>query len=161
MKQLFFTLSLFFLVCTGLQSQESITLQVGRPSAKVGETVCVPITVADFSGILSTQYTVQWDARYLEFVSVDNFGLPWLSPSNFGTQKTQEGLLTVVWIDNALRGITRTDGQPIYEICFKVKAGRGQEAYIGFTESPTPFEVVNQSEQVIMLNALPGGVQIQ
>jgi len=142
-------------------AQEGITLAVGEETGAVGETVCVPVTASNFSGILSTQYTLQWDARYLEFATITNFGLPWLSGSNFGDQKAADGLLTVVWIDNALRGVDRTSDQVLFEICFKVKAGRGQKAYIGFAEEPTPFEVVNLAEEVILLNPVAGGIVVK
>lgn len=142
-------------------AQDGITLKVGEKTAAVGETICVPVTASDFSGILSMQYTLQWDTRYLEFETITNFGLPWLSGSNFGDQKADQGLLTVVWIDNSLRGVDRSPDQVLFDICFKVKAGRGQKAYIGLTEEPTPFEVVNRAEEVILLNPVAGGVLIK
>lgn len=155
---IFLTLSCSF---SASYAQDGITLQVGEKTAAVGETVCVPITANDFTGILSTQYTLQWDTRYLEFETITNFGLPWLSGSNFGDQRTADGLLTVVWIDNSLQGVDRTADQVLFDVCFEVKAGRGQKAYIGFAEDPTPFEVVNRAEQVILLNPVPGGVIVK
>lgn len=142
-------------------AQGGVTLALGTESAEVGETICVPVTVADFQNILSMQYTLQWDQRYLEFETISDFGLPWLSGNNFGTQKTAEGLLTVVWIDNSLQGVTKMDGQPVFTICFKVTGGRGQKAYVGFTENPTPFEVVNKQEKVVSLNPVAGGVNVK
>ncbi len=141
--------------------QAGVTFSLGTESAEVGESICVPVTVADFQNILSMQYTLQWDQRYLEFETISDFALPWLSGNNFGTQKTAEGLLTVVWIDNSLQGVTKMDGQPVFTICFKVKGGRGQKAYVGFTENPTPFEVVNKQEKVLSLNPVSGGVNVK
>lgn len=151
----------FLLTSISLVAQQSVTFAVGTTSGEVGETVCVPVTVADFQGLLSMQYTIQWDQRYLEFSGVQDFGLPWLSESNFGTQLSKDGLLTVVWIDNSLQGVTRADGQPVYQLCFKIKGGRGQAAFIGLTEKPTPFEVVNRQEKVLPLQAVAGSIQVK
>lgn len=160
MRIFLFLLSFHFL-CQGLHAQQTVTFAVGTVSGEVNQTVCVPVSVADFQNLLSMQYTIQWDNRFLEFSGVQDFGLPWLSESNFGTQLAGEGKLTVVWIDNALQGVTRTDGQPIYNLCFKIKGGRGQSAYIGLTQQPTPYEVVNKQEKVLPLNAVSGAIQVK
>jgi hypothetical protein len=137
-----------------------LTLVAEHKVARSGQEVCVNISVADFNKLLSMQYSLVWDPEVLAFENVQGFNLPYLGENNFGLNRKDKGILTFVWIDNALKGISLADGTVIYQICFKVKGQIGSGSEIKFSQQPTPFEVVDKSEQVLGLNGVAGSVVV-
>ena len=114
----------------------------GNVEADAGAEICIPVTVNGFTNIVSLQYDMSFDPTQLEFVRVQNFGLAGLSEDLFG--KPGEGgvpanTITMVWIENAARGVTLTNGTVIYEVCFKTKGAPG---------SVTPFNFVSTGAEV-------------
>lgn len=155
-------LSIFFpFLFLAAPSSADLTLMADHQTARNGETVCVNISVADFRDLLSMQYSLVWDEEVLAFEGVRNFNLPHLSNNNFGLARTSEGILTFVWIDNALQGVSLSDGAVIYQLCFRVKGKMGSGSEIKFSPEPTPFEVVNKQERVIGLNGVSGSVVVK
>ena len=140
----------------------SITLSLGQVNAKVGETVCVPVTVASFQQILSTQYSLNWDPNLLTFTGFKNFQLPGMGAGNFGTPLAPKGILTCVWIDETLKGVSLPDGTAIYEVCYEISANAGNQGIpINFSNQPTPYESVNLQEQLMEIIPINGGIQVQ
>ncbi len=108
----------------------------GQTSADPGVTVCIPIQVSDFAGLVGLQYSINWDTSQLHFVSVQDFNLPYLTISNFGiSAENEEGILRFSWFDQSVSGITVADGTTIFEICFEV-TGSSDIAYVNFTDTP-------------------------
>ena len=128
---------------------------------KKGDNLCMNITVLDCEGILSMQYSLKWDPKLLTFQHVTDFRLAYLTDKNFGTNRTKDGILTSLWYDESLNGITLDDGDPIYQICFQLVGDAGQAATIEFKDQPTPFEVVNVNEKVIPLEGRAGKITIE
>ncbi len=137
-----------------------LTLVAEHQAARTGEEVCVNISVADFNNLLSMQYSLVWDPQILEFEKVQGFNLPYLGENNFGLNRKDKGILTFVWIDNALQGINLADGTTIYQLCFRVKGKTGSGTEIKFSPEPTPFEVVDVREQVLSINPVSGSVVV-
>lgn len=137
-----------------------LTLVAEHKAARAGEDVCINISVADFRNLLSMQYSLLWDPQVLEFEQVQGFNLPYLGENNFGLHRKDKGILTFVWIDNALQGVNLSDGTIIYQICFKVKGSSGSGSEIKFSPEPTPFEVVDVREQVLGINGVSGSVVV-
>ncbi len=141
--------------------QQHITLAAQHLSAATGETVCQNISVADFRQMLSMQYSIRWDSQLLTFVGLSEFGLPGLNNNNFGTHRTEEGILTFVWIDNDLQGIDLPDGSTIFQICFQVKGNSGSSSPVVFAQQPTPFEAVNLKEELVDIIPVDGSVTVR
>lgn len=138
-----------------------LTIIAENKKAKEGESVCMNVSVADFKSLLSMQYSIQWDASVLTLEKIQGFNLPFLSVRNFGQHKVNEGILTVVWIDNNLKGVNVSDGTAIFQLCFKVKGKRGSGTEVKFATKPTPYEVVNIREQILPLNPVSGSIVVQ
>jgi hypothetical protein len=139
----------------------ALTLVAPRVNAQSGQTVCGTVTVNDFDEIISMQYTLAWDPKVLKFSKLQKFELPMFGMENFGTHLVAEGMLTSVWIDMSLEGISRSPGYPIYEICFDVIGQPGTSSPIEFRQTPTPFEVVNAKEKILELNGVAGAINVQ
>ena len=142
-------------------TQSPLTLGVSNERVKSGEEVCLNVQVADFNNLLSMQYSIKWDPAVLQYVKTDNYQLEGIGPQNFGDNRTAEGLLTGLWIDNSLQGVTLPDGATIYQICFKAIGKAGQNTEVTLVDGPTPFEVINLKQEVVGLKPVAGRVTIQ
>ena len=138
-----------------------VVMQATATSAAPGETVCVPITVANFKDIIAMQYSIHWDKNVLNYQSVKGFNLPKLGNANFGAHRTSEGLLTFLWLEEMLKGVTKADGEAIYEVCFVVKGKSGQSCDITFNGEPTAIEVINARDQMLNFKPVAGKVAVK
>ena len=68
--------------------QAGITLKIDSKEAASGEVVCLNVSGTNFRRILSTQYSIQWDAAVLTYTGLTNFKLPYMTKENFGVQST-------------------------------------------------------------------------
>ncbi len=100
------------------------------------DTVCIPITVASFDNITSTNFSINWDPSALEFINYNNPGAwPGLVDANI-TDNTPVGLLTVNWTAGSPTAIP--DSTVVLEICFKL-IGPVKECYpVAVNETPAP-----------------------
>lgn len=159
----FFFLVLFcslFLSTATFAQLSPIGISIDDVKAKKGDQLCLPVKVYNFQDMLSMQYTIKFDPEKLQFVGVVNQQLPYLTTNNFGLHSTQKGLITVVWIDNSLKGVNKEEGADVFTLCFRVKAEVGEELEVKFTDQPTPFESVNLAEQVVGINTKGGKIKV-
>lgn len=138
-------------------------LQASSEVAAPGETVCVKVSAKDFDGILSSQFSMEWDATKLQFERVD---LPTDNPLglaanvNFGTTQTTAGKLMLSWPTPTSNGVTVPDGATLFSVCFRVIGSAGQSSQFRFSGSPVPFETVNDQLAFLPFNQIVGGVRI-
>jgi gliding motility-associated-like protein len=118
-----------------------------------GQTACMPVTVNEFTNMISMQYAMHWDPAVLTFECIKGINLPGLAPSDFLGNNTT-GLLTMGWADPAggVTGVTRANGTSIYEVCFKGSGNNGAQALItidgvGLPPSAGPAEAANLAGQ--------------
>lgn len=138
-----------------------VVMRARELEAKQGAQVCVPVTVANFKDIIAMQYTMQWDPKVLTFQSVQGFKLPKLGINNYGANRTSEGLLTFLWLEEMLKGVSLDDGASIFEVCFIAKGQTGQSSTFKFTDKPTAIEVINARDQVLNMKKVAGKVAIK
>ena len=155
------TLAFFVFATAAIAQSSAITLKAEKKTAAPGSKVCVNISADQFNKMLSTQYTLRWDPKVLEFSGVQNFKLPYLTKDNFGLIGIKKGFLTVVWIENSLQGATLAAGAPMYQVCFTVKGKAGSSSNISFSTSPTPYEAVNSKEQLAKFSVVNGSVTVK
>jgi hypothetical protein len=138
-------------------------LQLSFPDqkAQAGAEVCLPLRAKGFKDLLSNQYTIKWDAKVLAYKELKDFKLPGLGMQNFGTNRTDQGIMPSVWIDNSLRGVSMPDDGPLYTICFKVVGQSGQSSTVSLVDQPTAFEVVNVQEKIVDLSPGVGTVTVE
>ncbi len=129
-----------------------------------GQQVCVEIRANRFTDIIGMQFTLQYNPAHLQFVSVGTFNLPGLSAGQFGTPTssppTTPGIVTVVWFDENVAGVTRPNAAPLFQVCFNAIAPNGTTTMINFTNSPTALEISNVSGQAIPANTRAGTITI-
>lgn len=138
-----------------------VVVRATEAKAAKGASVCLPVTVANFNQIIGMQFSIHWDKQLLNFQEVKNFNLPKMSASNVGANRTSEGILTVLWLDEMLKGATLKDGETLFELCFVAKGNPGQSSTIKITDQPTAIEIINARDQVLNLKAVAGKVTIE
>jgi hypothetical protein len=115
---------------------------LGQECVVAGSELKIPVIVNGFQDIASFQYAITWDPNLLIFDTISTFGLPDLDENNFGTTNASNGLLTCLWYDNQIQGITLPDDAVIFFIHFKTSTVLcGYEAFVEFTGSPVIVEV--------------------
>jgi len=134
-------------------------INIGSLDAEAGSTVCVPVTVNDFDGIASLQFSLQWDPAVLQFSEVQNLNIPDLNTNSFNTTQAAAGQMAMAWFDNTAQGVTLADGSTIFEMCFTVLGASGTSSSIVFTDTPTQREVAT-SDNTITFTETNGTVSV-
>lgn len=136
-----------------------VLFKVDNTNVTAGSSFCVDVKAAGFNDIVAWQYSVAWDENVLAFSHVDNFNLPGLDASNFGTPQSDR--LTTSWIDLTLTGASVSRGTPLYSICFDAIGNPGDRTPVSITDNPTDIEVINVSFEEVGVGALPGRVRLR
>ena len=96
---------------------ESVVLDFGDITVPLGGSDCVPVTVSNFTNVLSSAFTMNWD----ETIWLHNGTIQNLNPAIAGANPTftPVGLSSMGFeIDNGAVPITLADGSVLFEICF-------------------------------------------
>lgn len=137
------------------------TLVPTNAEGPAGGVACIDITTKNFNRIISMQYTMQWDPKVAKFEGMKGLNLPSLGKNNFGMHILDQGLMTFVWIDNTLSGISLSDGSPLYTACFKLEGNAGDETSFQITDRPTRKEALDASEKLVPLSSVSSTIKIQ
>lgn len=119
----------------------SYTLYPELPQTSVctGESVCIPITVENFSSITGSSIGLEWNPNVLSFATVENINaeVTGLDINDFDLSNISSGILNIVWESvpcnqaGSGTGITLDDcasncRPTLFEVCFTVVGGDGQ-----------------------------------
>jgi hypothetical protein len=121
----------------------ALIMRMGEAKAKKGELVCLPVEATGFKNLIGLQYTMRFDSAALEYKSVRGTTLSGYGADNFGTRFAERGVVSTLWTDLSLKGITKADNFKMFEICFINLQKKGEETEVRFTDGPTTFEVVS------------------
>lgn len=144
-----------------VSKEGGFTLVPTDASASSGGVACVDITTKSFKDIMSMQYTMQWDPKVATFKGVKDINLPHLGKNNYGMHILDQGLMTFVWIENSLQGVTLTDNTSIYKMCFELKGEKGASSFFKITDKPTRIEALNGKEDLVKLSSTESTITIQ
>jgi hypothetical protein len=137
-----------------------VTLSLGEASVNAGESLCLPITVQNFTDIESMQFSITWDPALLSFNELQTGDLPGVS-TNLGINYNipEDGTMIFLWYDPQFNLITLPDDAVLFYLCFT--AGNDPAvANVTFANEPTEIEVNDLQENLpVQLNA--GNVYIQ
>ena len=128
------------------QNNENLTFTVESVTAEVGDNICLDVSVDDFIDIVSAQYSMNWDESILDFTGVQGINLTDLNTSAFGTNGTDNGVLTMSWLHQETTGVTVSNGTDIYQVCFDVLSCPGTGVtQVAFSGLPTSIEVTSNT----------------
>ena len=131
---------------------ETVVLTVGNASGPQNTTVCVDVTVDNFTNVLGVGTKFSWDATQLEFVSTSMYDLEGLNSSLFNNNAN---MLSFLWISQD--PITKPDGHKLFQICFKTIGPCDVTAAINV---PGPTEVVGEGSVVLPSSTVAGSIMI-
>lgn len=126
-----------------LSLAQSVDIAWENREGGVGDTVCVPLVVQDFTDMVGLQFSVAWDTSVVEWVETADFNsVLGLSSANFGVNNAANGFFTFSWNDNLLTGVSLSDGDSLFRACFRLKGDLGDASSLCFTSTPTLIEAV-------------------
>ncbi|MEM6770962.1 MAG: cohesin domain-containing protein, partial [Bacteroidota bacterium] len=97
-----------------------LSLDVQDGSANIGETVCVDVTVGDFTNVTDLALTLNFDPTVLQLSSVTaNTALPGFGSGNFNTGTAGE--VEVTYTSGTPRSLA--DDAPLFTVCWIVLTG--------------------------------------
>lgn len=146
MKRLYYTLCLLLALTgtTTLFSQtDCLVISAAHAAGSPGDTVCIDVTINNFTNIGGMQWSMRWDDDVLFFAEVKNLNLYELKASNFGYPSTHgiPDQLTFFWFDPATQGVSMNDGETLFTLCFEVIGSQGDYSPITFDYQPTDVEL--------------------
>jgi hypothetical protein len=145
----------------GVETRNSVgtlTFAIADQTLAAGQEYTVAITADNFRAVQGYQYTMDFDANALEFVSVN---ATWadLSESNFGRAKVTEGILTTSW--NGSEGVTLTNGEVLYTVTFRAKANTKLSQALKVNSRVTKAEAYDSNEdQLDVQFRFDGGIVV-
>jgi hypothetical protein len=121
----------------------------------------VAVSARNFKSVVSMQYSLKWDPKLLKFKELKGFNLPGLNADSFGKHILDRGLMTHSWYDANVKGITKGDGETLYEICFEAIGAAGSKSAVQIADAPTIIEIANANGEFFSLDAMPGNVLVK
>lgn len=109
---------------------DPVNVCFGNASVEAGSTVCVPITVTDFTALTATGFAVGWDPRLFEFVSYQNLN-PIFSDGVIAEDFVDNGLLKLIFFFS-FDGESLPDNDTLFELCLTAIGPPGSTSGFGF-----------------------------
>ncbi len=141
-------------------SGDDVIFNIAHVEGENGTSIEVPVTVQNFTDILSVQGSFEFDEAIIQFVDAGNFGLPSMTMANFGTTSANSGELTVSWNDVGMMGVSLTDEDVIFTLNFNIIGSEGEISLVNLLSIPTPIEVVDLSLSAIDYTVSNGSVTV-
>jgi hypothetical protein len=110
-----------------------------------GDTVTFALKSKDFKNIRGFQFTLEWDAAVLEFLTAVGFSLEGFDGNSIGQNAAAAGQLTFVWFNPETAGSTLSDGTALCQLRFVTKGNPGSATPLYFTDSETPILLLHQN----------------
>ena len=112
-----------------------------------GEEVCIDVTVADFTNVLSFQYGIEFDPTVLEFVNATSSVL---SSAEFFVSLPVNGqpILTASWGSLQAAPLSVSDDSVLFSLCFKAVGNATNCSSIHFTQ-PTSGAAISLATNVL------------
>ncbi len=108
-------------------------------------TVCVDLSVDNFTQLTKMKYSINWNPSFLTFESINSTGaLPNFTSSNYDASGAAVGDLVIDWAAaNQVLGFSVPDGTTILELCFTVKGPSGECTPITVGQFPVPYRITS------------------
>ncbi|MCB9289073.1 MAG: hypothetical protein H6560_17320 [Lewinellaceae bacterium] len=106
-------------------SSDSLYVEIGSATASVGDVVCLPVRVYNFTDIVGAAFTINYDSAHLNFIEVTglNPNLPGFTAAfNIATPNNglNAGFIILNYFEQSLSGVSLSDGSTLFTLCFEV-----------------------------------------
>jgi gliding motility-associated-like protein len=134
-----------------------LTITAGSANGQIGQQVCIPFTVQNFTNLESLQFGITYNTTILQFNSIRNFNLEGLSATNFGTPPAvAAGRIIFSWSNSVGGASSVPNNTAIFEVCFNAIAPG--TATVGYGGSNT--EAIRNNTP-IQVTTNPGMITVQ
>ena len=129
--------------CAGLVNryEGSLDLQVTDAAIASGDEYVVEFKSKDFAEVLGYQFTLNFDATELEYVSVESGALE-IGAENFGFRTLSEGQITTSWDD--VTGVSLSDDEVLFSVTFRALSDVQLSEVLSATSEATIAEAYSQ-----------------
>ncbi|MBX7164231.1 MAG: HYR domain-containing protein, partial [Saprospiraceae bacterium] len=118
-----------------------LRLEMKEQEIKAGESYEIEVSSKGFESITGFQYTISFDARAIEIVSVESGSLT-IEEKNLNLGRTSEGILTMSW-DNS-RSQTVAQGETLYKMRLQAMKGGKLSRLMSITGDLTSSEAYDK-----------------
>jgi hypothetical protein len=126
-----------------LQSVNNIRLTLPDTMLNPGAKYCQKVILSPSTeGIVSMQFSINWNAKKMRMDQIEPLALPGLSLANFGTRFFREGRISFSWNyqGHEPKGYQIQAPTPLFQVCF-VTTDTAQRTQVQFSDYPTSLEV--------------------
>lgn len=161
MKKFYLLLIALSLFALGTLQAQEVILKTPDMQVDPAASIHLDLLVGDFEMITGIQFSLNWDPDVLEFVGVDNFGLPGMTTEgNFGILETPDGKLRFSWYQQEVTGVTLADMSPIFSVWFKVVGQPATATQVKISNEPIIVEVIS-ADGIVPFTIQNGTVTVQ
>jgi len=133
--------------------------------SKADDQVCVRVTAGNFNLIQGLSFSINWNTANLQYLGIKDDKINFAGATvaaNVNSLQKDNGKLGFFWDDPSGQGVTKSNGDVLFEICFK-KIGTA-DGIVTFSDSPTTIsgakEINGQSTDIAIINTRSGKVSI-
>lgn len=127
-----------------------------------GTDLCIPVTVANFSNIISANFSIGWDPNIVGYIGVQNVNpnIGTFNSSNLNEGTTALGALGVVLYNQDQIGqpITINNNETLFEICFTMLAPLGNCSPLQISNFPAFIAVEDLTGLSIAITSDSGSI---
>lgn len=131
------------------RSASSLTLATENVTFTSGQTVVIPVNVADMNIVSGMQFTMEFDSEMLSLTSVDPASIN-VNDNNFGFGNIQNGVLTVSW--NAAKATQFSNNTTLFNLTFVARDNGNVADAIQINSNVTKAEAYNEDAKVMPVN---------
>ena len=142
------------------QMASAIELHIDSVSGNSSTQVVVPIRAIDFLNIVGMQGSIQFNTSVVTYAGVEQFNLPGFSAGNFGTSQASNGIVTFLWDDASLNGVSRADSSILFALRFNVIGIAGTQSAISFVNTPIPLQFIDAAFNIVSGSFFNGMVNV-
>ena len=118
---------------------DSVTFIIDQVSGPEGSELLVPVYVKNFNEVTSFQFSLHLSDPGLAIITdITGYNLPHLNSGNF---LIEEDLVTVVWVDFDINGISEADSTVIFYLKLELAGQRDECVNLSIDGTPTAVEV--------------------
>ncbi len=108
-----------------------------------GDTICIPVTVENFTDIVIAQCEIIWNSDVLDYIEIRNPGSTGIN-INSDFNLSGPNALKFIPLGFPINGETLADGSTLFEICFRIIGVPGSTSCVGISPYFT-YEVADIS----------------
>jgi len=125
-------LSIRDISATQLRGVAPVTFTFGCLNGEPGDTICVPVTVENFTDIVIAQFEIFWNSSVLDYIGISNPGSPSINV-NADFNLSGPNALKFIPLGFPIAGESLPDGTVLFEICFRVIGIPGATSHVGIS----------------------------